>query len=52
MKRLIIQILAIAVAIVLAYLIWDTIQTPIDFEKEKNAKYDAVIENLKVIRDS
>lgn len=50
MKRLIIQIALIVVAIVIAYLIWDTIQTPLDFEKEKKARYEEVVENLIDIR--
>ncbi|MDA3928092.1 MAG: hypothetical protein PF541_03990 [Prolixibacteraceae bacterium] len=50
MKRIIIQIVAVIASLVLAYLIWDTIQTPINFEKEKDAKYEEVIENLKDIR--
>ncbi|MDA3878881.1 MAG: hypothetical protein PF436_00700 [Prolixibacteraceae bacterium] len=50
MKRIIIQILLIAGAAILAYAIWDTIQTPITFEKEKEARYAEVVERLKDIR--
>jgi hypothetical protein len=50
MKRIIIQLALIIGAAILAYLIWDSIQTPIDFTKEKKIKYDQVIENLKDIR--
>jgi len=50
MKRIIIQIALIIGAIILAYLIWNSIQTPINFDIEKNAKYKQVIENLKDIR--
>jgi hypothetical protein len=50
MKRIIFQVVAIAISIILAYLIWDSIQTPIDFTKEKDARYKEVIENLKDIR--
>lgn len=50
MKRIIIQVVLIAAAIFLAYKIWDSIQTPINFTKEKTAKYEAVIESLKDIR--
>jgi hypothetical protein len=50
MKRIIIQLVLIAGAIILAYLIWDSIQTPINFTKEKEVKYDQVIESLKDIR--
>lgn len=50
MKRIIIQVIAIIASIVLAYLIWDSIQTPITFEKQQKAKYAEVIQNLKDIR--
>lgn len=50
MKRIIIQVVLIALAAFLAYLIWDTIQTPIAFEKEKDARYEDVVERLKDIR--
>ncbi|MCF8358127.1 MAG: hypothetical protein K9H26_05165 [Prolixibacteraceae bacterium] len=50
MKKIIIQVVLIAVAVVLAYLIWDSVRTPLDFEKEKASRYEDVIENLKDIR--
>lgn len=50
MKRIIIQLLLLCGAAVLAYLIWDGIRTPIDFDKERKARYDEVIANLKDIR--
>jgi hypothetical protein len=50
MKRIIIQIALLIGAIILAYLIWDSIRTPLDFEKEKKVRYEQVIENLKDIR--
>lgn len=50
MKRIFIQVVLIALAIFLAYSIWKTIQTPIDFEKERKARYEQVIENLIDIR--
>ena len=50
MKRIIIQILLIAAAAFLAYSIWDAIQTPITFEKERKARYNEVVERLKDIR--
>jgi uncharacterized protein (UPF0216 family) len=50
MKKIIIQVVLIAVAVVLAYLIWDSIRRPIDFEKERASRYEDVIENLKDIR--
>ncbi|MDA3816737.1 MAG: hypothetical protein PF486_05125 [Prolixibacteraceae bacterium] len=50
MKRIIIQIALIALAAFLAYMIWNTIQTPIRFEKEKDVRYEKVIERLEDIR--
>lgn len=50
MKRIIIQLLLLCGAAALAYLIWDGIRTPIDFDKERDARYEKVIENLKDIR--
>jgi hypothetical protein len=50
MKRIIIQLLLLCGAAALAYLIWDGIRTPIDFDKERKARYDEVIANLKDIR--
>jgi hypothetical protein len=37
-------------AVVLAYLIYQSIQRPIDFEKAKDARYEVTIERLKDIR--
>jgi hypothetical protein len=48
--RTVIQILLVIVAIGLAYLIYKSIQDPIDFEKAKAARYDATIQRLKDIR--
>ncbi len=48
MKKLI-QI-ALGIAIVLAYFIWESIQTPIRFNKEKDKRYAATIQQLKDIR--
>lgn len=50
MKRIIIQLLLLCGAAALAYLVWDGIRTPIDFDKERDARYEKVIENLKDIR--
>ena len=50
MKRILIQILLLAAAGVLVYLVWDTIQDPIRFEKEKEARYAPTIQKLKDIR--
>lgn len=48
--RAVIQILLTAVAIFLGYLIYKSIQDPINFEKEKDARYEQTIEKLKDIR--
>ncbi len=48
--RTVIQILLVVVAIGLTYFIYKGIQDPIDFEKAKDARYEATIEKLKDIR--
>lgn len=48
--KIVIQILLFIVAVVLSYFIYQSIQRPIDFEKAKDARYDATIERLKEIR--
>ncbi|WP_372776328.1 hypothetical protein [Mangrovibacterium sp.] len=45
-----IQIVLIAIAILLGYLIYNSVQRPIDFEKAKKERYDVVVERLKDIR--
>ncbi|MFC2096459.1 hypothetical protein ACFLQ3_02025 [Bacteroidota bacterium] len=49
MKKVIQIVLAIAI-VVLAYFIWESIQTPIRFNKEKDQRYAATIQRLKDIR--
>jgi hypothetical protein len=49
MKKIIQIALAITI-VVLAYLIWESIQTPIRFNKEKDTRYAATIQKLKDIR--
>jgi len=49
MKKIIQIALAIAI-VVLVYLIWNSIQTPIRFNKEKDVRYLATVEKLKDIR--
>jgi len=49
MKKLIQIVLAIAI-VVLAYLIWESIQTPIRFNKEKDKRKEATVQRLKDIR--
>lgn len=48
--RTIITILLGIVALVLSYLIYNSIRKPLDFEKAKKERYDAVIQRLKDIR--
>lgn len=48
--RTVIQILLFIVAVVLAYFIYKGVQDPIDFEKAREARYEATIERLKQIR--
>jgi len=50
MKIKIIQILLLVVIAVLAYYVWETIQTPVRFNKEKDARMEVVVQNLKDIR--
>lgn len=49
MKKLIQIALAITI-VVLVYFIWESIQTPIRFNKEKDKRYAATIQQLKDIR--
>ena len=48
--RTVIQILLIVAAVVLSYFIYQSIQRPIQFDKAKNARYDATVAKLKDIR--
>lgn len=50
MKKLIIQVILWAVIAFIAYTVWDTIQTPIDFEKVRKARYSETIAKLMDIR--
>ena len=50
--RTIISILLWLVIVFLGYKIYDGIMAPIEFNKEKKARYEPVIERLKVIRDA
>jgi len=49
MKKVIQIVLAIAI-VVLAYFVWESIQTPIRFNKEKDKRYKATIQKKKDIR--
>ncbi|MBN1819668.1 MAG: hypothetical protein JXR31_15125 [Prolixibacteraceae bacterium] len=48
--RTVLQIILFIVALGLAYLIYSSIQKPLDFDKAKTERYNAVIEKLKDIR--
>jgi len=48
--KTVLQVVLFLVAIGLAYLIYASIQRPIDFKKEQTARYNATIERLKDIR--
>jgi hypothetical protein len=48
--RTVIQIVLVVAAIGLAYFIYTGIQDPIQFERAKDARYQATIEKLKDIR--
>ena len=48
--RTVIQVLLFIVAVALTYLIYQSIQKPISFEKERNERYAVTIERLKDIR--
>jgi len=50
MKLKIIQVILFIGIIVLGYYVWETIQTPVRFNKEKNRRAEVVIQNLKDIR--
>lgn len=48
--RTVIQILLFIAAVVLTYFIYQSIQRPIDFDKAKDARYEATVAKLKDIR--
>jgi hypothetical protein len=50
MKRIIIQIILIVSAAILAFMVWKSIQTPINFVKEKDVRYKQVVNSLIDIR--
>ena len=50
MKLKIVQIALVVVSILLAYFIYETIQTPVRFNNEMNRRAEVVIKNLKDIR--
>jgi predicted membrane protein len=48
--RTVLQVLLFIAAVALTYFIYDSIQRPITFEKERTARYSETIEKLKDIR--
>jgi len=52
MKRTIIQVILIAIAVVLGYLTYQSIMEPVRFNKEKRAREAVVIQYLKDIRSA
>jgi hypothetical protein len=48
--KIVIQVVLAAAIIVLAYLLWESINKPIRFNKEKDRREDATIQRLKDIR--
>lgn len=50
--KTVIQIILIAAALGLCYLIYESVERPIRFEKAKKERYDAVINRLKDIRSA
>lgn len=48
--KIVYQALLLIGAVVLTYLIYDSIQRPIEFEKAKKARYESTVERLKDIR--
>jgi hypothetical protein len=50
MNTKIIQIVLLIVMIVLGYFVWETIQTPVRFNREKDFRSEIVVQNLRDIR--
>jgi len=48
--KTVIQIALIAIVVVLSYLLYSTVEKPLEFEKVKKERYNATIERLKDIR--
>lgn len=48
--KTVIQTVLIALALILAYFLYTSVERPLSFEKEKKARYNATIERLKDIR--
>lgn len=52
MKKLIIQVLLLAVIVVLVYLVYESVMEPVRFNKERDARMEEVVQNLKDIRSA
>lgn len=52
MKKVLLQLVLLIVIIVLGYMIYDSIQAPLRFKKEKERRELTVIDKLKTIRNS
>jgi hypothetical protein len=52
MKLKIIQIILLIGIVILAFYVWETIQTPVRFNKEKDSRSAVVVQNLKDIRSA
>ena len=50
--KTVIQIVLIAAAIILAYLIFKSVERPVEFEHAKDARYEVTVERLKDIREA
>jgi hypothetical protein len=48
--KTVIQVVLVAIIITLAYLIYSSVERPIEFQKEKKIRYEAAISRLKDIR--
>lgn len=48
--KTVIQVVLIVIAVIFGFLIFKSIENPIEFEKAKNARYEATIQKLKDIR--
>lgn len=52
MKKVLIQVVLLAIIAVLAYFVFESIMEPVRFDKEKRARMKVVVEKLKDIRNS
>ncbi len=52
MKKILLQVVLLAIIAVLAYFVYESIMEPVRFEKEKRARMKVVVEKLKDIRNS